>query len=256
MMENRRHKVELRSLKLTAQGLVSVVLTQKRLLHQLRYCCLLANPQNSDISALLNVPPMESPFAKAMQAASHVLVIPNKSIGIYTRLWCVYEAYLGTRWNKTCIMPARPHTATQCGTITRTALAPIAAGLLLGLLWWALLSREEVRDGFFLMVTTTMLACASGTGLCFLASIILKLCGCEWQRHYRSVRMGHALLLFLCTVSLFPWLRFKPTFSHAFDHFQHYFLPIVLCLFNLLRVAQLNQHQLELKDLHWQANDN
>ena len=28
---------------------------------------------------------MESPFAKAMQAASHVLVIPNHSVGIYTR---------------------------------------------------------------------------------------------------------------------------------------------------------------------------
>ena len=50
-----------------------------------RYCCLLANPQNLDLSALLNVPPMESPFAKAMQAASHVLVIPNHSVGIYTR---------------------------------------------------------------------------------------------------------------------------------------------------------------------------
>ena len=39
--------------------------------------------------------PLETPFAKALQLASHVLVIPNKSISIYTRLWCVYEAYLG-----------------------------------------------------------------------------------------------------------------------------------------------------------------
>lgn len=29
-------------------------------------------------------------------------------VGIYTRLWCVYEAYLGTQYGKTCIMPARP----------------------------------------------------------------------------------------------------------------------------------------------------
>ena len=46
---------------------------------------------------------------------------------------------------------------------------------------------------------------------------------------------------------MFPWLRFEPGFRFQFSYFQHYFLPIVLCLFNLLRIAQLNQHQLELK---------
>ena len=37
--------------------------------------------------------------------------LPNywvDEVGIYTRLWCVYEAYLGTQYKKTCIMPARP----------------------------------------------------------------------------------------------------------------------------------------------------
>ena len=160
---------------------------------------------------------------------------------------CVYEAYLGTRWNKTCIMPARPNTSTQCGTIRRTVVAPVAAGLLLGLLWWVVLSGAEERDGFWPVVTTTMLACATGTAIGFMASLLLKVCRCAWWKHYTWVRRLHVLLLFLCTLSVFPWLRFKPGFSFAFDHFQHYFLPVVLCLFNLLRVAQLNQHQLELK---------
>ncbi|OLQ06725.1 hypothetical protein AK812_SmicGene9939 [Symbiodinium microadriaticum] len=48
-----------------------------------RYCCLLANPQNLDISALLSGPPEESPFARAMQAASHVLVIPNDTVSAW-----------------------------------------------------------------------------------------------------------------------------------------------------------------------------
>jgi len=61
------------------------------LLHNLRYCCLLANPQNLDISTLLDVPPEQSPFAYAMQRASHVLIIPNssvtlRSIGLVTTL--------------------------------------------------------------------------------------------------------------------------------------------------------------------------
>ncbi|CAE7747437.1 unnamed protein product, partial [Symbiodinium pilosum] len=59
---------------------------------------LLANPQNLDLTTMLAGPPIESPFAKAMQRASHVLVIPNDTVSIYTRLWCVYEIYLATQW--------------------------------------------------------------------------------------------------------------------------------------------------------------
>ncbi|CAJ1364009.1 unnamed protein product, partial [Effrenium voratum] len=83
------------------------------------YCCLLGNPQNLDLSTWLDVPPAESPFARAMQCASHVLIIPNSTIGIYTRLWCVYEAYLGTKYQKTCIMPMRPRASAQCSTLLR-----------------------------------------------------------------------------------------------------------------------------------------
>ena len=165
-------------------------------------------------------------------------------------LWCVYEAYLGACWKKTCIMPARPHTSTQCGTIRQTLVAPMAAGVLSGMFWWFILSHTDDRDDNFLLVAIVMLLCATGTAVCFVVSILLKFCRWSWQTHFKFVRIGHMLLLFLCTLSFLPWLSFKRDeriLPFAFDYFQHYFFPIVLILFNLLRIVQLNQHELELK---------
>ena len=72
------------------------------------YCCLLANPQNLDLEQFLGGPLMQSPFALALQEATHLLVVPNPSIGVYSRLWCVFEAYLGAKWNKIYLLPAMP----------------------------------------------------------------------------------------------------------------------------------------------------
>ncbi|CAJ1344624.1 unnamed protein product, partial [Effrenium voratum] len=69
------------------------------------YCCLLANPQNLDMERLLAVDISESPFAKALQKSSHLLVVPNPTVGVYSRLWCVYEAYLGATLQKTYLLP-------------------------------------------------------------------------------------------------------------------------------------------------------
>eukprot|EP00929_Paragymnodinium_shiwhaense_P036022 TRINITY_DN19356_c0_g1_i3.p1 TRINITY_DN19356_c0_g1~~TRINITY_DN19356_c0_g1_i3.p1 ORF type:complete len:757 (+),score=37.20 TRINITY_DN19356_c0_g1_i3:104-2374(+) len=63
------------------------------------YCCMLSNPQNLDISALIN-DPLDSPFYHALFSASHVLVVPNHDRSIYTRLWCVFEAHLAYQWDK------------------------------------------------------------------------------------------------------------------------------------------------------------
>ncbi|CAE8586127.1 unnamed protein product [Polarella glacialis] len=59
------------------------------------YVCILSNPQNLDIAALIEVP-RESPFAKCLDSATHMLVVPNRSTSIYSRLWCVYEAWLAS----------------------------------------------------------------------------------------------------------------------------------------------------------------
>ncbi|CAK9087639.1 unnamed protein product [Durusdinium trenchii] len=63
------------------------------------WCCMLANPQNLDIGALLQSPSM-SPFALALQSSKYMLVVPNRHKSVYTRLWCGYEAYLAFQSNK------------------------------------------------------------------------------------------------------------------------------------------------------------
>lgn len=70
--------------------------------HQARnlYCCFLANPQNGGIEEILENDPRMSPFAKALGKAKHFLVIPNRKVSIYSRLWCVYEAHLAVEFAK------------------------------------------------------------------------------------------------------------------------------------------------------------
>ena len=63
------------------------------------WCCMLANPQNLNIEALLQSP-KSSPFALALRASKRVLVVPNRHQSVYTRLWCAYEAYLAQEEGK------------------------------------------------------------------------------------------------------------------------------------------------------------
>ncbi|CAE6939564.1 unnamed protein product, partial [Symbiodinium sp. CCMP2456] len=97
------------------------------------YCCLLANPQNLDISELLDVAPSVSPFADALKVASHVVVVPNSTVAVYTRLWCVYEAYLATRLQKVFLMPARAEKNKARHAFCRWLLTPVVLGVAVGL---------------------------------------------------------------------------------------------------------------------------
>mmetsp|Transcript_112458 Transcript_112458/g.328751 ORF Transcript_112458/g.328751 Transcript_112458/m.328751 type:complete len:957 (+) Transcript_112458:59-2929(+) len=63
------------------------------------YICIFSNPQNLNISHMLQVP-SSSPFAKALDVSSHMMVVPNHTCSIYTRAWCVYEAWLAYKANK------------------------------------------------------------------------------------------------------------------------------------------------------------
>ncbi|CAK9032042.1 unnamed protein product [Durusdinium trenchii] len=63
------------------------------------YVCFLSNPQNLDIADLISTPE-QSPFAKALDSCRHVIAVPNRVCSIYSRLWCVYEAFLAYTWNK------------------------------------------------------------------------------------------------------------------------------------------------------------
>ncbi|CAE7889342.1 unnamed protein product, partial [Symbiodinium necroappetens] len=71
------------------------------------WCCMLANPQNLNIAALLRSP-SQSPFARALEQATYVLAVPNHKASIYTRLWCAYEAHLASEQGKVILIARRP----------------------------------------------------------------------------------------------------------------------------------------------------
>ena len=59
------------------------------------WCCALAIDQNADIQAAIgDGGPSSSPFAKVLQQSDEVLVVHNKTINLYSRVWCVYEMHL------------------------------------------------------------------------------------------------------------------------------------------------------------------
>ena len=101
------------------------------------YCCLLANPQNLDISEVLGNTPSASPFAAALNSASHIIVAPNRAVSVYSRLWCVYEAYLAAKQEKVFVMPAIANRSQCCYLHCQWIYLPATCGILLG---W-LLSR-------------------------------------------------------------------------------------------------------------------
>jgi len=71
------------------------------------YCCMLSNPQNLDIATMISNP-KESPFAKALERARFMMVVPNSTGSIYKRIWCVYEAFLGYSWDKWIFTASAP----------------------------------------------------------------------------------------------------------------------------------------------------
>mmetsp|Transcript_13404 Transcript_13404/g.29525 ORF Transcript_13404/g.29525 Transcript_13404/m.29525 type:complete len:667 (-) Transcript_13404:432-2432(-) len=100
------------------------------------WCCMLANPQNLDIASLISTP-INSPFARALRASQCVLVVANRRESIYTRLWCVYEAYLACQWDKV-VLTACPLRRTQGGKtefliLTALITAAFAFGTLINI---------------------------------------------------------------------------------------------------------------------------
>merc|ERR1719375_2936030 len=95
------------------------------------YICTLSNPQNdSEMIADLIANPQTSPFAQALKLATYVLVVPNRSTSIYTRLWCVYEAYLAYLDEKTILTASPPSLANSLDRLRYPALS-LLAGLFL-----------------------------------------------------------------------------------------------------------------------------
>ena len=96
------------------------------------WCCMLANPQNLNIGSMLQCP-MTSPFALALQASRHMLVVPNHCCSLYTRLWCGYEAYVASEQGKV-VQLATPPRLRYISRSLLIATVPIIVGLFFGLL--------------------------------------------------------------------------------------------------------------------------
>eukprot|EP00931_Biecheleriopsis_adriatica_P055957 TRINITY_DN33175_c0_g1_i2.p1 TRINITY_DN33175_c0_g1~~TRINITY_DN33175_c0_g1_i2.p1 ORF type:complete len:613 (+),score=63.18 TRINITY_DN33175_c0_g1_i2:39-1841(+) len=94
------------------------------------YICLLSNPQNLDISSLISSP-RNSPFALCLGTSTHMLVIPNRCVSIYSRLWCVYEAFLAYQHEKVIFTAAPPKSKTLIKHLAVLAV-PCATGCIIG----------------------------------------------------------------------------------------------------------------------------
>ncbi|CAE7721109.1 mak16-a [Symbiodinium sp. CCMP2592] len=123
------------------------------------YICFLSNPQNFDISHLI-ARPESSPFAQALKCASCMLVVSNRKASIYSRLWCVYEAFVAYKLDKP-IVTARslhPMAMTQTCRILCLYTASASIGLLLPLPAFPLVDApSQVALAVFLLLSLGLL---------------------------------------------------------------------------------------------------
>ena len=66
----------------------------------------LLNKNGAHVNAILSGDVSDSPFACALRVADSVLVVPNSTCSIYSRLWCVFEAKLAIDLGKTIMLPS------------------------------------------------------------------------------------------------------------------------------------------------------
>jgi hypothetical protein len=97
------------------------------------WCCILANPQNLDIGHLIGQPSL-SPFALALKSATHMMVVPNTKCSNYSRIWCVYEAYLAYSQDKIIFTGRAPMTIRSWRKHRGLALEGSVLGMLTGAL--------------------------------------------------------------------------------------------------------------------------
>ena len=212
------------------------------------YCCLLANPQNLDMELFLGVDPLQNPFALALQRASHILVIPNSKISIYSRLWCVYEAYLGTTMNKVCIMPVAPKQSAQCTLALRTIVMPFFVGILAGLAWGRAVQNGSSSTKAVDIVMQSGIV-SSSLGLLAATTPFNSAC-----RVY-CLRCVHMILITVSAALIFPWSTLPSARHEAGEAVLHFFLPVGLSIVNVCCVAQLNLVILSTRELAVQAKN-
>ncbi|CAK9080343.1 unnamed protein product [Durusdinium trenchii] len=153
------------------------------------WCCMLANPQNLNIGSMLQSP-RSSPFALALQAASYVMVVPNRHKSVYSRLWCGYEAYVASEDAKIIRIATAP-SRKPMGLALLGASLPMLLGTSLGIL--ARVFDWEVRVEGVLVATLAALLSAFTRKRCNQAANYLGLlvCTCleiRWSPLRRALR--------------------------------------------------------------------
>jgi len=155
------------------------------------WCCMLANPQNLDIGAMIQSPKV-SPFAIALQQSKYMLVVPNRHTSVYTRLWCGYEAYLAFEGKK----------------IIRTARRPIL---------------RPVAAAWMMMIPTAMLGAGIGylinyqlwnldiylAIVAFLASVMREHLNDRWGRVANHIGMLASMALIIAWVPKQAWIELQ-----------------------------------------------
>ena len=161
-------------------------------LHRLKnlYCCLLSNPQNLNLDEFIGGPLSESAFALALQKASHLLVVPNPSVGVYSRLWCVFEAYLGAKWNKIYLLPVVPDQKESCRHWLRTVGVPMLGAAVVGVPVSMLLDRSNAGLYSWLELVYRILS---------LVALVMVL---PFRLHPRSLDVMSCLTLIGCALVL------------------------------------------------------
>ncbi|CAE7212043.1 unnamed protein product, partial [Symbiodinium microadriaticum] len=169
---------------------------------------------------------------------------------------CVYEAYLGTCWHKTCIMPARPRRSAQCKAAIRTILVPSIIGLMLGFLWLLLLYHHCCRTCSRCFVDPVLSTCVGLTLLCFVGALVMEFVPRPLRMWIKCVviRMVHILVICVCAAVAIPYSVLLEWKNSVWNHVFERLIPIALCLFNVWRAAQLSLHHLEDVELRRQAS--
>eukprot|EP00928_Gymnodinium_smaydae_P005979 TRINITY_DN12077_c0_g2_i1.p1 TRINITY_DN12077_c0_g2~~TRINITY_DN12077_c0_g2_i1.p1 ORF type:complete len:625 (-),score=130.46 TRINITY_DN12077_c0_g2_i1:62-1888(-) len=208
------------------------------------YVCLLANPQNLDISDLIRSPE-RSPFALALSAATHILVVPNSQCSVYERLWCVFEAYLGCRLEKVFVMPTKLNTGDIVWRFALTIGVPCIVGALLGIIGVmvfledSMISRQEASfmNTFIRSLFLTVLLARSMDS--FFNAFFSVFCAC---------RVYHVVILLLESVAMVFWLQLAEA-EMALDYLvRSGFVLGILCS-SLLMVAEAEYFDLQKREL-------
>jgi hypothetical protein len=136
------------------------------------WCCILAIPQNLDIGNLIGQPSL-SPFALALKTATHMMVVSNGKHSPYTRIWCVYEAYLAHSHDKIIFTARAPLTMSSWRKHRSIALECAILGLIAGALVpvWSLLCPAHATDS---RMVNVMIYSLGPCGLSGFASLLFS----------------------------------------------------------------------------------